>query len=126
MKPTKRYIKEIAVLTLGILTASIAAILVSPKGLISFTILAIPPFFFVVIFASRMVISWAKQRFSVEFTMAFLMVSGLRFVLYLFVVLIFSIILPGKAVGFVIAFFIYYLIYTIFEVSGWLKEIKSK
>jgi len=126
MKPTGRYIREIAVFTVGNLVASIVAILVSPHGSVSFTILSIPPFFFVVIVASRMVIIWAKQRFSYEFTMAFLLVSGLRFVLYLLVVLIFAIAFPGKAVGFVIAFFIFYIIYSIFEVSGWLKEFKTK
>lgn len=126
MKPTGRYIQEIAVFTVGILIVSIAAILVSPNGTISFTILTIPPFFFVVIVASRVVILWSKQRFSVEYTMALLMVSGFRFILYLLVVLIFSIIFPEKAVGFVIAFFIFYLIYSVFEVLGLLKEFKSK
>lgn len=126
MKPTRRYIQEIAVLTVGILIVSIAAILVSPHGSVSVTILAIPPFFFAVIVASRMLILYGKKRYSVDFTMAFLMVSGLRFVLYLLVVLIFGLIFPGKALGFVIAFFIFYLIYSVFEVSGWLKEFKAK
>ncbi|SRR6056297_1740665 len=60
-----------------------------------------------------------------KFSSRFMMMNGLKMIIYLVFIVVYAMIFPHKAVSFLVCFLILYLIYTILEVSLLLRFFKN-
>lgn len=61
-----------------------------------------------------------------KFANRFMMVSGIKMMIYLAIITSYSFLFPEKAKVFLITFFILYILYTFFEISLILRYLKRK
>lgn len=78
--------------------------------------------FTVAIHAILLRAGWKEQK---NFVPRYLMVSGIKILVYLFFLILYMILKPENAVSFVLTFLALYLIYTFFEVFSILVVLKK-
>lgn len=88
----------------------------TPQTMHSSVLLLIPSFFFVVLTGSRLVLRAAQKIADTRFSQYFMAITVIRFLLYLTVLLAYSLIFREDAVRFIISFFSFYFYFTIIEV----------
>ncbi len=67
-----------------------------------------------------------QEKAASKFSVRFMMVSGIKMMIYLVIITSYVFVNPEKATPFLISFLILYLLYTIFEVILIIRVIKSK
>ena len=67
-----------------------------------------------------------SDKNSAKFTSKFMMVSGIKMIIYLALIVFYAFSFPDKAKIFLISFFILYMLYTIFEVLLIVNFFKKK
>ncbi|HAJ98456.1 MAG TPA: hypothetical protein DCM62_00375 [Bacteroidales bacterium] len=120
------YFTRLAFYTLGVLLVTLVVKLLVPGSALQYTNLIFPLFFCVVLMVSRFtVIKFSKSDAS-QFAKGFLVVSGIRFFLYLLIISAISFLMHHEAIWFIISFFVYYLFFTVFEILSLMDGFKSK
>jgi len=67
-----------------------------------------------------------SDKSSAKFSSKFMMVSGIKMIVYLMLIVYYAFSFPEKAKTFLISFFILYLLYTVFEVFLIVRYLKKK
>ena len=67
-----------------------------------------------------------SEKETSKFTSKFMMVSGIKMIIYLIIIVYYAFSFPEKASIFLISFFILYLLYTVFEVLLIVNYFKKK
>jgi len=67
-----------------------------------------------------------SDKSSAKFSSKFMMVSGIKMIVYLMLIVYYAFSFPEKAKTFLISFFILYLLYTVFEVFLIIRYLKKK
>ena len=97
-----------------------------PDYLVSRVLLLIPAFYFVILLISKIVLLWVTSRNDRKFTQTFLGITVFRFLLYLAVLITYSLLFPADAVQFIISFFTFYFLYTVFEISYLYRDLHPR
>jgi hypothetical protein len=110
------FVKRLSVYSVIILLASYAALYFIPKVNISSSLPWLIIFFFsVTVSVFYFILRASEQRFA-KFVTTFMLTTFLKLMLYLAVLLIYIFLIRrNNAVPFIGAFFIYYLLFTVFE-----------
>ncbi len=67
-----------------------------------------------------------SEKETSKFTSKFMMVSGIKMIIYLVIIVYYAFSFPEKTRIFLISFFILYLLYTVFEVLSTVLHLKKK
>jgi phosphotransferase system glucose/maltose/N-acetylglucosamine-specific IIC component len=67
-----------------------------------------------------------SEKSDQKFTQAFLAITVARFLLYLAIIITYSFLLRTDAVRFIISFFVFYLVFTVFEISYLYRDIHPR
>lgn len=123
-------LKRFVVFLIGFtLLALIAAALFErlvPDYLVSKVLLLIPPFYFFMLLFSKIILLWITRRDDRKFTQTFLGITIFRFLLYLAVLITYSLLFPADAVRFIISFFTFYFLYTVLEISYLYRDLHPR
>lgn len=122
----KRFVLFLAVLTLLALIASAIFKWLAPDKMVSSVLLFIPLFYFVILFLSKLILQHISKKDDGKFTQTFLAISVFRFLLYLAVLIAYSLLLPDDAVRFIISFFVFYFLFTVFEISYLYRDLHPR
>lgn len=122
----KRYVFYLGVLTAVTLVIAIFFSLLAPGHLVSPALIPIIIFFFLVLLASRYFLMRVSGKSAQKFTQTFLAISVARFLLYLAIIITYSFLLRDDAVRFIISFFVFYLVYTVFEISYLYRDLHPR
>jgi len=120
------YFAKLAFFTLGVLLVTLVVKLLAPGSALQYTNLIFPLFFCLVLMVSRYTVLKFSKSDASQFAKGFLVVSGIRFFLYLLIILAISFLMPHEAIWFIISFFVYYLFFTVFEILSLMDGFKSK
>lgn len=100
-------------------------VLILPGHFISNVFYAFIPFFYLITLFTRLILNQYKSQDSGSFSTRFIITTVVRFILYVSVLLIYSFTFPGDAIPFIITFFVFYFVYTTFEVSYMYHNLKK-
>ena len=114
----KKYLKNLLILT--IITVVIVALYkhYALEQYVSDWIYFFPPFFFIISLAGRLFLEYLVYKNSSWFNYSILGIRGAKFIIYIIVILLYSFNNRDDAVNFILTFFIFYLIYTYFDVKN--------
>ncbi len=96
-----------------------------PEKYISKAFWGFVPFFYTVVLASKTLLNKMARNDKKKFSLVFVRINVSRFMLYLGVLLAYSFSFRDDAIPFIITFFVFYFVYTIFEISFLHRESKS-
>jgi len=113
----KRFVLFLGVVTLLAVIVSAIFKWLAPAYMVSSVLLFIPLFYFVILFFSKFILQYVSRRDDRKFAQTFLAISMFRFLLYLAVLIAYSLVFPADAVRFIISFFVFYFLFTVFEIS---------
>ncbi len=82
------------------------------------------PFFYTVALTTKVLLKKLSSKQNNNFSILLVRIKVFRFLLYLTVLLIYAFSFPDDAIAFVLTFFVFYFIYTIFEVSFLYRDMK--
>ncbi len=99
-------------------------ILLLPSRFITDAWWALVPFFYLVVLISRYFLVRTSSRRK-SFDTTYITTTVIRFMLYVSILLLYSFRNPEDAVAFIITFFVFYFVFTLFELSRMYREIKS-
>lgn len=120
-----KFSKKLIILSLVIVVLTVGLSYVIPTNLISYSWPFILVFFLAVsILVYRYLIKKAKESHA-KFINAFLLTTTVKLLLYLAIILIYSLLNRNDAIGFIMTFFTYYLFFTIFEIASIVKYLKK-
>lgn len=122
----KRFVLFLAALTLLALIASAIFKWLAPDQMVSSALLFIPLFYFIILFFSKLILQHVSRKDNRKFTQTFLAISVFRFLLYLTVLIVYSLLLPDDAVSFIISFFVFYFLFTVFEISYLYRDLHPR
>ncbi len=100
--------------------------LLVPGRFIPFLNWAIPPFFYLVVLFSKLLLKLMTGGEIRRFGTHFISITVFRFLLYIGVLLAYSFVFPEDAISFIITFFVFYFAFTLFEVSFLYRELKNR
>jgi len=120
-----QYSKKSIILSLIVVAITFALSYLMPTPLISRAWPFIILFFLSVsLLVYRFLIKNSKGNHG-KFINAFLLTTTVKLLLYLAIILVYSLLNRGDAIGFIITFFIYYLIFTVFEIFSIIKFLQK-
>lgn len=120
-----QYSKKLIILSLLIVVITLALSYLIPTPLISYSWPFIILFFLAVsLMVYRFLLKNSKGNHG-KFINAFLLTTTVKLLLYLAIILIYSLLNRGDAIGFIITFFSYYMIFTVYEIISILKFLRK-
>ncbi|MBW6498511.1 MAG: hypothetical protein K0B09_09000 [Bacteroidales bacterium] len=126
MEALKRFVLFLGVITLLAMIASVFFKWLAPAHMVSSVLLFIPLFYFVILFFSKLILQHVSSKDDRKFTQTFLAISVFRFLLYLAVLIAYSLLFPNDAVRFIISFFVFYFLFTVFEISYLYRDLHPR
>jgi len=124
MKKSKLTTQVLLITALSYLLIAITFYFVFPKAF-HYSLLLIPLLLsFTTIWLHNMLIK-AAQKAPLKFVNQFMMVTGIKLLLYLFSILIFILLWSQYAISFLIIFFALYVVFTVLEINALLKFLKT-
>lgn len=82
------------------------------------------PFFYTVALVTKALLNKLSSTKKNNLSILLVRIKVFRFILYIAVLIIYAFSFPDDAIAFVITFFVFYFIYTIFEVSSLYRDMK--
>jgi hypothetical protein len=125
----KKYLKFLLRLTLLSLFTGVAAILLSlflPEGIITRAYPWLTALFFIITAIVHYVLLRISALNPRKFVGYFMLATTLKLMIYLIVIFVYVFFEKTGILSFILAFFILYIIYTVFEVVTILKQTKSQ
>lgn len=122
----KRFIWVLVGFTILTLLLTVLFQWLAPAYMISRVLLLIPVFFFVVLLVSQLFLFRVATASDQKFTRTFMIITMLRFLLYLAIVLAYSFLVRGDAVQFIVSFFVFYFLFTVLEISYMYRELHPR
>lgn len=121
MKPLKIFIRKLIIYTLILTAIGLAFFFLLPDRYITPMLPYINAFFFVItLITYYTTLRYIRQKVS-RFVNYYLIATFAKLFLFIIVILIYLFVNKPDALRFVVTFFIYYLLYTIFEVKEIMK-----
>ena len=100
-------------------------VFILPDRFISDVFYAFIPFFYLITLITRLMLNKYQSQTPDSFSTRFIITTVVRFILYVTVLLIYSFTFPEDAIPFIITFFVFYFVYTTFEVSYLYHNLKK-
>ncbi len=119
------FAKQLTVLSALLFVAHALIAFVLPDRFSSKAFWSIVPFFYTVVLLSRVLLKKLSSNNKKKFSIFYVRINVFRFFIYFAVMIIYAFSFPDDAIAFIITFFVFYFIYTIFEISSLYKEMKS-
>lgn len=118
------FVKQLSILSgvLFVIYGLVAFIL--PEKYTSKAFWGFVPFFYSVVLASKAILNKLARNDKKKFSLIFVRINASRFMLYLAVLLAWSFTFRDDAIPFIITFFVFYFVYTMFEISFLHRETK--
>ena len=110
----KKFVRAFTVFSVAILLLSLAIYLWVPQLPIS------PAYPYVVLFFYR-ILNKARQNRISKFANAYMLVNFGKLILFILIILVYAYLNRSDAVSFIITFFVYYVLFTTFEIYSLLK-----
>ena len=121
----KRFLVQVSIITVILFLLWIAAILIVPANLLSPAIPVMIVFFGVITAGIYYImLQTASNRFP-RFVNSFMVVTLGKILLYSVLIVVYALLNRTDAVPFIFSFFLLYLVYTVFEVSAFLRDLKA-
>ena len=117
-KGFKKYITQLLVLTAIMAIASILFAVYLPAQYVSQFIYFFVPFFFVISIAGRIVLERLVYSNSKILNSAIIGIRVAKFFIYLVVIVLYAFFYRDDAVNFILTFFVFYLIFTFFDIKS--------
>ena len=121
----KRYFFKLLIFSAILFLLSIAFAILADGSLISKAYFFFIPYFLLVGMFSRYLLSIASKRNGMHFSMMYTAISMGRLLLSIFILIGYSLIFREDAYPFMIGFFIFYLLYTSYEVYLLFHSVKK-
>jgi L-asparagine transporter-like permease len=110
------YDRTLIVFSAVLLLLSVAFSWLVNEKFVSDVFLLFVPFFFLICLLTRMVLIKQSGNDPKQFSRLYMGVTISRFYLYLAILLVYSLVFKHDAAPFIIGFFVFYILFTIFEV----------
>ncbi len=117
-KDFRKYLIRLLILTAVTWIISVFFKLFAPEQYVSEVILFLAPFFLVISAAGRILLEYLVSKNSKWLNYSLLGIRAAKFFIYIIVVVIYAFLNKDDAVSFILAFFIFYLIYTYFDIKS--------
>ncbi len=98
----------------------------APDFLVSEAFYFFVPFFFLLALLSKYILARITQKRDKLFSQVFLAINMARFLLYIGIILFYAFSRPDDAVAFIITFFVFYFLFTIFEVMSVYRDLHNR
>ncbi len=122
----KRFVIFLGVVTLLAVIASAIFKWLAPASMVSKVLIYIPLFYFVILFLSKLILRHVTRKDDRKFTQTFLAITVFRFLLYLAVLITYSLVFSADAIRFIISFFVFYFLFTVFEISYLYRDLHPR
>lgn len=122
----KSYIVKLASLTVLMLLVVVLYQRFMPSHLVSNGLLYLPFVFFVITLLSKFILFKGDQSKQENIIKNFMLSVGIKFFIYLTIMIAYAFIFPNDSVKFILSFFVFYLIYTTFDSINNLRILKEK
>ncbi len=122
----KRFFLHLGVVTILAFAGSAVFKWLAPANLVSRALLFIPLFYFIILLLSKVVLLRLTSKDDRKFTQTFLAITVFRFLLYLSILIVYSLLVPADAVRFIISFFVFYFLFTVFEISYLYRDLHPR
>ncbi len=97
----------------------------APEQMVSNLILFMVPFFLLISVGTRSLLKTIKNKDDNRVTQYFFLISSGKFFLYLMIMVVYGFSNREDAIAFILTFFVFYILYTLFDIRAMLK-INSK
>lgn len=121
----KKFLFKSSILTVVIFVIGLLLYQTILKPYFTVTLIFIPIFFFVFTNLMYLFLQKIASKSSAKFTSQYMAISFLKMFVYLLIVVVFIIANKSEAKIFAVNFLLMYVVYTIFEVSEFSKEIRQ-
>ncbi|HKK11144.1 MAG TPA: hypothetical protein VJ939_09915 [Bacteroidales bacterium] len=121
----KKYLFQLGALSLGVLLLYVTATFVIPEHTNIFQGLLIPYFIIISAIVHYYLLKSSEKGNPRKFVTRFMGTTTIKLMIYLATMLVYVLLNRESALQFVIAFFVFYLVYTIFEVVLFLKQSRK-
>lgn len=121
----KKYLIQLGILSLGALLIYVIATFLIPEHTNLFQALLIPYFILISAVVHFYLLKSSEKGNPRKFVTGFMGATTLKLLIYLATMLVYVLLYRESALQFVIAFFVFYLIYTVFEVVVFLKQSRK-
>jgi len=121
----KRFLIQVTIITVIMYLLWVAALFIVPAHLLSPAIPVMIVFFGVITAGIYYImLQTASNRFP-RFVNSFMIVTLGKILLYSILIVVYALLNRADAVPFIFSFFLLYLVYTVFEVSAFLRDLKA-
>lgn len=121
----RRFLLRISVISAVLLALSILLYFFFPAGIISPATPFMVMFFYMTTLALYYLLMKAAQNRFPRFVNRFMILTVSKLLLFLILIVVYVLLNKSDALLFVLAFFVLYIIYTVLEVSAFLKDQKE-
>lgn len=123
MTANKAYIARYSVFSAMILSLSVLFYFFAPDKYIADAYLFIVPFFYFTGLISRLILLRAARKNASRFSLAYMAISTARLVFFSLILIVYALFFRHDAYPFMIAFFIHYVIFSLFEIVSMYRSM---
>ena len=120
-KNSLQYLRNLSFFTLIFYIPGILFFFLAPEKYVSPALLLIYPVFFIISLISFQIINKNLTIKFSSFVNVFMILTVAKLLIYLLIIIVYSLIFRNDAVNFIVSFFIIYLAFTIFEILAIIK-----
>jgi len=121
----KRYLIKLCLLTIITVLLCILFDTFADESYVSKAIYFFPPFFFLISLAGRLVFEYLNYKNSKWLSHSVLGIRVAKFIIYIAVVLLYAFNAREDAANFILTFFVFYLVFTYFDVRTMYSFLKK-
>ncbi len=121
----KKYLINLLLLTVITFILSVIFSKYGTEQYVSDAIYFFAPFFFIISLAGRILIEYLRYNNSKWFSYSILGTRVAKFIIYIVIVLLYAFNNRDDAVNFILTFFVFYLVYTYFDIRSMYSILKN-
>ncbi len=118
------FFKQLSVFSIALFLIHAISAFFLPEKLISKAFWWFVPFFYTVLLTTKALLQKLSSTEKKNFSIVLVRIKVFRFILYLAIVSIYAFSFPDDAIVFAITFFVFYFLFTIFEISFLYRDMK--
>jgi hypothetical protein len=111
----KKFIFRLIILTIALLILSILFAKLAPDYLVSQGLVYLPAMFLCITIITKYIVFRGSKLQHEKLLKNYMLAVGVKFFLFIGIMITYAIIWPKDSVRFILSFFVFYLIYTIFD-----------
>ncbi len=117
-KDLRKYLTGLLILTASAFILTVLYELYAPEQYVSKAIYFFAPFFFIISVAGKILLEYLVYKNSKWLNYSILGIRAAKFVIYLIVIILYAFYYRDDAVNFILTFFVFYLIFTFFDIKS--------